>query len=155
MIQNCRSSRATKYRIFSYTPLLIFHIIYQLLGIYYCTLSLVESGHMAHLQRTGIMQYPSSEVTSVLLLGYKIKKTLLGSLEYRLIMSLDGKWSSKYHFCPQSFASWPNVLFSHHFSSLDIFNRYPSHQNISQHFQNFYQNFLTMNFDSHNELEMS
>jgi len=26
-------------------------------------------------------------------------------------------WSSKYHICPRSFASWPTVLFSDHFSS--------------------------------------
>ena len=64
---------------------------------------------------------------AVLLLGYKTNK-LLGSLEYRLIMSLDGPWSSEYHLCPRSIASRSTVLFSGHFSSSGIISRYPSRQ---------------------------
>ena len=44
--------------------------------------------------------------------GYKINKPLSGLLVCRLIMSLAERLSSKFHICPRSFASRPNVHFS-------------------------------------------
>ena len=44
--------------------------------------------------------------------GFKINKPLSGLLVCRLIMSLAERLSSKFHICPRSLASRPNVHFS-------------------------------------------
>ena len=50
---------------------------------------------------------------------------------YRLIMSLAERLSSKFHICPRSFASRPNVHFSDNLSAADIISR--------AHYQPIYQ----------------
>ena len=47
-------------------------------------------------------------------------KPLSGLLVCRLIMSLAERLSSKFHICPQSFVSRPNVHFSDNLSAADI-----------------------------------
>ena len=51
-------------------------------------------------------------------------------------MSLAERSSSKFHICPQSFASRPNVHFSDNLSAGDIISRHTSHLNIFPNFQN-------------------
>ena len=58
--------------------------------------------------------------------GYKINKPLFGLLVYRLIMSLAERLSSKFHICPRSLASRPNVHFSDNISAADTISRYTS-----------------------------
>ena len=48
--------------------------------------------------------------------GYKKNKPLSGSLVCWMIMSLAERLSSKFHICPQSFASRPNIHFSDNIS---------------------------------------
>ena len=57
---------------------------------------------------------------------YIYNKPLSGLLVCRLIMSLAERLSSKFHICPRSFASWPNVHFSDNLSAADIISRHTS-----------------------------
>ena len=58
--------------------------------------------------------------------GYKINKPLSGLLVRRRIMSLAERLSSKFHICPRSVASRPNVHFSGNLSAADIISRHTS-----------------------------
>jgi len=52
--------------------------------------------------------------------GYKINEPLSTSLVCWLIMSLAERLSSKFHICPRSFTSRPNIHFSDNISAADI-----------------------------------
>ena len=57
---------------------------------------------------------------------YLVNKLLSGLLVCWLIMSLAERLSSKFHICPRSFASRPNIHFSDNLSAADKISRHTS-----------------------------
>ena len=55
-----------------------------------------------------------------------MNKALSGLLLCRMIMSLAERLSSKFHICPRSFASRPNIHFSDDLSAVDIISQHTS-----------------------------
>ena len=55
-----------------------------------------------------------------------MNKALSGLLVCRMIMSLAERLSSKFHICPRSFASRPNIHFLDDLSAVDIISQHTS-----------------------------
>ena len=53
-----------------------------------------------------------------------MNKALSGLLVCRMIMSLAERLSSKFHICPRSFASRPNIHFLDDLSAVDIISQH-------------------------------